>query len=585
MNQVEVIAKSQQRTQPRFKLSQIAISSLLMLSATCSSLATSATYDVVPVSTNDLAINVFARALDNQNNAIVLAQDAYNVPLDYSLIDFTNTTLLDNLTDPTSAEAGNPNSDDYNYLVNLVRLTSSENVSSSQQIALYQSFINDGLDNTRVTAFDIDNVQTNGLSFSNDIIVNDILNANVVVGAAEAPYITAQYTNEDGDVLNYLTNDFLRRAFISLNGNTIALPPAATDLGGISEAYSVNQNLQVAGSSSIRATADFLEAVANCDDNETRGDQPIGACYRVLMNSGLVTAGMDRRATIWQLDAQGQIISTTTFPLPFTPEEVSESNPDTAFFNAAYAINDAGIAVGETHTFFYERELKVSSAALYQNNETIEFIDKEDYFPSTALDINNNNIVVGSGTTQVNGTNRSKFYTYNIDTEELIFPEDFFPGSASVARDINDNNMVVGEGEVEFITEGTRRKNAFLYDMNTQTFTDLNDLIACDAPYIIVGANSINDDNIILANALVNEQARNPNGDLVVDSDGDPVMVDRVIAVRLNPIPNGIIEDCSNAEEETVIERQGASVSILTGSLFAVGLLGKLLFRRRRHFS
>jgi hypothetical protein len=145
--------------------------------------------------------------------------------------------------------------------------------------------------------------------------------------------------------------------------------------------------------------------------------------------------------------------------------------------------------------------------------------------------------------------------------------------------------MVVGEGEVEFITEGTRRKNAFLYDMNTQTFNDLNDLIACDAPYIIVGANSINDDNIILANALVNEQARNPNGDLVVDSDGEPVMVDRVIAVRLNPIPNGIIEDCSNAEEETVIERQGASVSVLTGSLFVVALLGKLLFRRRRHFS
>ena len=121
--------------------------------------------------------------------------------------------------------------------------------------------------------------------------------------------------------------------------------------------------------------------------------------------------------------------------------------------------------------------------------------------------------------------------------------------------------------------------------MNTQTFTDLNDLIACDAPYIIVGANSINDDNIILANALVNEQARNPNGDLVVDSDGEPVMVDRVIAVRLNPIPNGIIEGCSNAEEETVIERQGASVSVLTGSLFVVALLGKLLFRRRRHFS
>ena len=292
---------------------------------------------------------------------------------------------------------------------------------------------------------------------------------------------------------------------------------------------------------------------------------------------------MDRRATIWQLDAQGQIISTTTFPLPFTPEAVSETNPDTAFFNSAYAINDAGIAVGETHTFFFDRELKVSSAALYQNNETIEFIDKEDYFPSTALDINNNNIVIGTGTTQVNGTNRTKFYTYNVDTEELIFPEDFFPGSASVARDINDNNMVVGEGEVEFANQGIRRKNAFLYDMNTQTFTDLNDLVACDSPYSIVGANSINDDNIILANALVNEQARKPNGDLVVDSDGEPVMIDRVIAVRLNPIPNGVIEDCSSGNNDSINkERQGASVSLFSGGLLICVLLSKLVFWRRR---
>jgi hypothetical protein len=583
MKQVEVIAQSKQKTQPHFKLSRLAFSSLLMAGVYCSGLATAATYEVVPVSTNDLAINVFARALDNQNNAVVLAQDAYNPPLDYSLIDFTNTTLLSNLTDATAAEAGNPNADDYNYLVNLVRLTSTENVSSSQQISLYQSFVNDGLNNTRVTAFDIENLETNGLSFSNDIIVNDILNANTLVGSAEAPYITRQYTNEAGDVLNYVTNEFVRRGFISLNGNTVELPPQATNLGGVSQAYSVNQNLQVAGSSSVRASAGFLEAVESCDDDEERGDQALDTCYQILKNGGLVTAAMDRRATIWQLDAQGQIISTTTFPLPFTPEAVSETNPDTAFFNSAYAINDAGIAVGETHTFFFDRELKVSSAALYQNNETIEFIDKEDYFPSTALDINNNNIVIGTGTTQVNGTNRTKFYTYNVDTEELIFPEDFFPGSASVARDINNNNMVVGEGEVEFANQGTRRKNAFLYDMNTQTFTDLNDLVACDSPYSIVGANSINDDNIILANALVNEQARNPNGDLVVDSDGEPIMIDRVIAVRLNPIPNGVIEDCSSENNDSINnERQGASISLFSGGLLISVLLSKLLFWRRR---
>lgn len=152
-----------------------------------------------------------------------------------------------------------------------------------------------------------------------------------------------------------------------------------------------------------------------------------------------------------------------------------------------------------------------------------------------------------------------------------------------MARDINNNNMVVGEGEVEFANQGTRRKNAFLYDMNTQTFTDLNDLVACDSPYSIVGANSINDDNIILANALVNEQARNPNGDLVVDSDGEPIMIDRVIAVRLNPIPNGVIEDCSSENNDSINnERQGASISLFSGGLLISVLLSKFVFWRRR---
>ncbi|MDG1121904.1 MAG: DUF3466 family protein [Glaciecola sp.] len=579
MKQADVFAKSPRVM--RHKLSRTFISSALITSACFAPLATAATYEVEELTTNELAINVFARSIDNAGNALMVTQDLYNLPIDVSLIDFENETIIANLTDVDAAAAGNPNEADYNYLIGLIRYGANGNSLTSQQFALYQSFVNNGMTDIRVKGFDEETTATNGYTFGSETLANYIFDSNTIVGSGEGVFTTRSYTTEDETEINYVLNDFIRRGFVQLNGNTIALPPSELSLGGYSEAYSINQNLQVVGTSSVRMTEQLVEAIANCDDDEERGDIPLDVCYYNLILSGATTISMDRRATIWQLDAQGQIISTQTFPLPFTPEEVSETNTDTAFYNAALAINDEGIAVGETHTFYLDRELKFNSAAMFRDGETIELIDKEDYFPSTAKDINNNNIIIGTGSTQINGTTRTKFFTYDLDADELTFPVDFFPGSSSTARDINNNNMVVGEGEVEFDNASTRRKNAFIYDMNSQTFTNLNDLLECDSPYSIVGANAINDNNVILANALVNRQARNSAGELVIDSDGVAIMTDQIITVKLNPIANGAIDDCTT-EDNTIPERVGASMSFSLGGLLLLTLFGKCVFWRRR---
>ena len=580
MKQADVFAKSQRVK--RYKLSRTFISSALITSACFAPLAAAATYEVQELTTNELAINVFARSINNAGNALVIAQDSYNMPIDYSLLDFENEVLIASLTDPDSAAAGNPNTTDYNYLIGLIRYGANNNSLTSQQLSLYQSFVNDGMTDVRVIGFDEVNTSINDYSFGSETIANHITDDNTLVGSAEGVFTSQTYTDEDGIEITYQINDFIRRGFVQLNGNTVALPPSEMTLGGISEAYSINQNLQVVGTSSIRMTEQLVESIVNCNDDDERGDIPVDVCLYNLVLSGATTLSMDRRATIWQLDAQGQIISTQTFPLPFTPEEVSDTNSDTAFYNAAFAINDEGIAVGETHTFFNERELKFNSAAMFVDGETIELIDKNDYFPSTAKDINNNNIIIGTGTTQINGTSRTKFYTYNLDNDELVFPTDYFPGSSSIARDINNNNIVVGEGEVEYDNTSTRRKNAFMYDMNNQSFTNLNDLLECNSPYSIVGANSINDNNVILANALVNRQARNAAGELAVDSDGVAIMTDQIITVKLNPIANGVIADCTSEEEQSIPDRAGASLSFSFGGLLLITLFGKCVFWRRR---
>ncbi len=576
MNVLSVSSK--RKLSLRTKVSKLALA-CSMLSLTVSFNALSAQYDIQELATTDLGVNIFAQGLNNSGTALVTVQDTFNPPLDFSLIDFTNEELIANLTDVESAAAGNPNADDYTYLASIARIASRQGSLFSQQMSLYQSFTQNGTNIERMLGFDQITDSTNGYTFGNDIIARGINDSNVVVGTSEGLYSKVDFTNSLDVDVTYVVSDFSRRAFVQ-NGSVVTeLAPSMTIGGGISEAYDINANMQVVGFSTVRENSIITSLVTLCSDDESRGDQPESVCLsNIGKDSGYLTR-TDRRATVWELDNSGQLVSTTEYDLPFDPAEVfadSENLEDFVFYNTAFAINDNGIAVGETQAI-NTAERSVITATIYQDGVTREFISKEDYSGSSATDINNDNIITGYALKNVNGTNRRKGYFYNMATEDLVFFDDFFPGSASEPKAINNNGLIVGEAEVEFVTNTTRRRNGFVYDLNTETFTNLNDLVACDSPYTIVGASAINDDNIILANALVNRQAQDIAGELVFDDNGDPVLIDKVVTVQLNPVVNGEVDDCSSDEEE-VRPRQGASLSWFT----LLGVFGFITYRRRK---
>lgn len=547
----------------------------MAISMSFSSLA--ATYSVVELPTEELGVNVFAQTLDEQGNPGVVVQDHYNPPLDFSLINFDSQTLQDNLTDIDAARAGNPNFDDYNYLVALARSGSRENNVFVQQIALYQSYLIDGQVAQRVMGFDEERDETNGYTFGPDIYINDAISPSLYVGTSEGMFDKLNYTNADDTQITFVLPEFERRGFINLNGNMVELTPAEATLGGVSEANGVNSNRHVVGHQTIAISNQFQVLIDDCNDETVRGDQPLEACYRnIARNNALATTNF-RQAVKWEVDSSGQIIDQESFAYPFDFVRDPNDSIERIYYSNARAINDSGTIVGESSFADSNGDIqRFLTAAIFADGQTTPFLNENGQTPSSAYDVNDSNMVTGFYSREVNGTVRTKFYLYDLDAQQATFPDDFFPGSASLGRDINNNNIIVGEGEVESANVQNRRRHGFIYYADTNEFIDLNDAIGCEAPYTIVSAQAINDDNVILANALVNRQARNVRGELVTDDDGQAVMVDKIIPVLLEPLADGEVIDC-DAQDNIIPERKGAS-----SSLWALLTLGLLAFRRRK---
>ena len=181
--------------------------------------------------------------------------------------------------------------------------------------------------------------------------------------------------------------------------------------------------------------------------------------------------------------------------------------------------------------------------------------------------------MVGYAVRTISGTSRDKMFIYDRNNDQITLPDGFFISSETVPRAINNENIVVGEADVD---SENRRKNGFIYDIDAETFTNLNSLIACDAPFEIVAANDINDNGEIIAEALVTRAQRDIRGEPVNDADGNAIMIDAVVAVKLVPTGNPA-SDCAPSEEEAAAnERQGASFGIIS----SFGLLILILFRR-----
>ncbi|GAC32776.1 DUF3466 family protein [Paraglaciecola polaris] len=553
-------------------------------SALAISMANAAQYNVVELEANNKGLNVFPSDINASGEISVNVATPFNPPIDASLLNFESQTLIDGLTDIEAAKIGNYNDADYTFLYRLI--AGNREGLTNQQIANRHAYLETNNGSDFIPGFDVNDTDTNEYTFSNDTLVRGLNDAGTTVGSSFDVFYTLDYTQEAGTDITYVVNDFYSRAFATVNNTTIELPPIDDTAGGLSAAYDINNNNQVVGYSTAELNSTTLQlAVDNCNDDDVRGDEPAEVCLRrinIATSTGTSSGkalelSFQRRGTIWQLDNQGQIISTKELGLLYTPEADDIRN----FESKALAINDNGVAVGESQDQYRDTVFIRTFAAVFDGDTVTGITDDQTFTSSTATDINNNGLVVGSGVKQVNGISRSKFFVYDINTNETTFPEDFFLGSSSVAKAINNSGLVVGKGEVE-TGVSARRSQAFLYDTNTSEFTNLNDLIQCNAPYTLVDAGSINDDGVIAASALVRVAAQNISGENVIDSNGDEVIIDKIISVRLQPIPGGTIDDCGDTTPDDVevvnTDRKGAGFGILS-----LVVLMMVAIRRRVH--
>ncbi|MFT6778750.1 MAG: hypothetical protein ACJAV1_002692 [Paraglaciecola sp.] len=560
-----------------------------------------AKYTVVELPVADKGQSSFPSAINEAGNITVNMSSPYNIPIDLDLLDFESVALVNALTDIESASIGNFNSIDYEILLSAIR--TGDTLQSAQQIANTISFLASETEINYIPVFDQPTQLNDEFTLSSNTIARDVNDMNFVVGSGEGFYKKVDYTFKTsvnaGEVATFVVHDFGTRGFVSLGDNTIVdLPAPALTAGGFSEAYGINEGNQVVGYGSTLFLSDTLETgIANCENEELiddedpqtpesdhlplRGDIPIESCISSVVGTltGSVTLFAQLRGLIWQLDAQGNLLETKELGILFEPEV----DDDTNYSSQALAINDNGIAVGVSNGQYPVNGVNAirNFGVIFDEDQIINITPEPDSIVaqtsttiSSAADINNNNLVVGYQIKSINGTNRTKFYVYDMNLAEITFPADFFLGSSSIALDINNNGLVVGYGDIDASLTG-RRTGGFLYDNEAEQFNGIQDLISCDSPYTIVQANSINDKNEIVATALYKGPLRDSRGEIILDSAGNESIVDLVSAVKLEPIEGGEIENCEIADEINK-DRQAASVTWMLA-------LGMVLLGWRRY--
>ncbi|NVK58254.1 MAG: DUF3466 family protein [Alteromonadaceae bacterium] len=565
------------------KLKQLASAVIL---ATSSIPVVAATYNLNLAPVQDKSFFNFAQSIDNTGTMVVISESEYNPPIDLSLLNFESEVFRAIFEDPDSAEVGNFTDRDYQTIYSFIVNNRGNNDLRQQALANYRSYQGDTVDAELIPGFDVINSDTNDYTRSAFAIVNDSYSGQYFVGSGNTPFFKVDTVDSNDEDVTYVVNDTYTQAFVSVNGTVTALPPTSPDtINGISQAFSINSALQVAGWGSSAYTESVNDNIEICFDDEERGDVPIELCKFSLVRS--LTDASYRRAMIWQLDTQGNLLSTTEYGLLFEPEE---DNNSTVFTSKANAINDSGIAVGQSHngeSVVYTvpsqnpvaRRFAQTVAATFIDGVTAELLPENSAnLSSEATDINNDNWVVGTVLRENNNIARNQLFVYNIDSGEEIYPDGFFKTAAVNPRAINNNGIVVGEGEFESSVRVDREVRAFMYDINVGEFIDLNTLLTCEQRqvYTLVTAVDINDSNEIIANARITDDQRYITGEKVLNDAGETNQIDRVVAVKLTPNSAGSVEQCEQVEEPK-FERSGAS-----GTWSGLALLSIFALMRRR---
>lgn len=527
--------------------------------------ASAAVYQVEDLGPLENTRHSYAHAINEHNNVVASATGRYQLPIDIanldmevieSSIDSAKTQDPDRWEELSfeEIEAGNINTAAREFLTDFLVGRSTD--SRRQKYGDRYGFMLQSSTLKEYNVFDIVMQDVDSLSRSVIDQITDINDDNWVTMSSTPPFYKVEFTPEptddvpEPDTVTFWQRDFFGRAVVIKDDEHIVLPPPFTTYGGASAAFDISNSGYVVGYAStefVKNAEDRFTPLCLEEETETRPDT---VC---LWESNNAIPLYQLRAYRWKLDSDGQVIEEKSLGMLYEPEEDDESG----YTSSGISVNEAGIVVGYSPLKrFEDNSFATTYPVIFNtNDEIIDFMSHDDYLGGYAYDINDNNLVVGEASKFVNGIVRSKFYIYNMETEETIFPVDFFIGSSSVARAINNAGQVVGEGEVESDLR-TRRENGFLYDINTGIFENLNDLTTCENPYTIIEARDINESGVIAATALLNVAERDVDGNIVTEN-GEEVRTEVARAVRLVPIPNGTKDDCSTVIDKP--SRKGGS--------------------------
>lgn len=421
---------------------------------------------------------------------------------------------------------------------------------------------------TQTTLLDVFVDELNGLSRSTVEQLNDINSQGFLAGTASAPYqkISFQQTGENAsdEPITLFEREFTSRATVVNNDNVYTIAPSETAYGGVSAATSITDNNLVSGYQSVSVRE---VAQTTITEDCTGESLPVNVCaWSLAQNISLY----DLRPVVWTIDDEGSVLDKAEYSLAFTPKETQTAN----YVAYASAVNEMGVAVGYGDTPASDNDdVILKFPLLFKDGETIQILeDNSEYDGGYATDINNNGLVVGYLQTYVDRQFNDEFFVYDVNTGEVKTPTTFYKSAQSQAAAINDNGFVVGVAEYELTTSQVRRKHGFLYDLNTDEVLDLNDLVECQSDYEIVEVSDINNNNQISATAIKTVNVVDALGEPVLDDNGNNVTTTQPVAILLDPISGGQIDDCGEIEEPSY-ERQGMGTSmwlLATLSFFAV---------------
>ncbi len=554
----------------KYRLLTISILSGIFLS---SQDALAARYIVNEVTPSEEYRHHFAQGLSDNGELLGVTRDSFN--FSYYLEDYLS-VLAGNGT-PCGVfedEIASGDFDAFSSACIKVALGQNDNSELFQKIGDSKSFINTADSANILHLVDFFDPEINSYTDSNFEALRAMNSQGIAVGQVTGAYSTIFHrpTGEDVDdseEIKMWQRDYKRRAVVYTTSNERVrlIEPEYNLYGGVTDAIDVSNAGYVAGHTSVSMSQSLIDSIEeNCDG----GLRPESVC---IWQQTYADGSYQVRPVVWTLDANGNVEASEVYDLAIEPE----SGITTGLTASMTSVNDSGTAVGFGHVFRGNTEEQLlTMPLLYQDSETLEFIDNEAYDGGFATSINNEGTIVGTLQTFQNGTFNEQFFIYTPGSEQLETPETFYVEAESTAYDINDEGRIVGVAEYEITTDDVRREHGFLYDSVTRELFDLNDLIECNSEFEIVEARAINNSDQIAATALKRVDRRDALGQPIVDSVTGEIEKEQVaVAVLLEPT-NGQIDDCSAIDLESD-DRKGA----LTSIWLSLSLLGLAVFRRR----